>query len=274
MPDAARPLEALCSAARAALQGDANDLDVLRSLAIGLRESGAFVDAFEAGLRHMQADAGFVPRDCAPGTWTVHEDATLVATWLCEPRPRADVLLVGAADAIYVPARANAGLRVRTYRTDRPIRADVFDAEVRLRLVDECELDDVFVARAETDHGAAWQFVGEPGLVLRIALRQRRLFLWDFDPRTLAPRLIFPADILGARQRLILEFLQASGHGDVVVCAEQLLHAPEYFLRWAAMQAIVRQDPARMQEMLERGCGDSHPEIRGTSRRVLAQASG
>jgi hypothetical protein len=276
MSDASSQFEALFSAAEATLrQRDAKDLSILRSLANGLRESDGFAAAFEAGLCRLRNDPGYVPRDCTPGLWKMHEDSGIVATWLVEPRPRPGALLVGLADAIYLPAHVPCALRVRTYSTDRPIRVDVFEPEVRLQVLDERPLGEAFLARPEPGQGAAWEFFGDaPVAVLRIARRDRAPFLWDFDPTTLAPRLLFPSDILAARQRLMLEFLQASGHGDVEWWAEQMLQSEEYFLRWAAMQAIVQRDPVRMREMLELGCGDRHPEIRATSQRVLQQSLG
>jgi hypothetical protein len=272
--DAPAGLEALWTAATAALQQrDTKERDVLRSLCDDLRRSGVFGQAFAAGLRRMHDDPGHIPSGCAAGTWKLHEDDCITATWLREPRARPEVLLVGVAGAIYLTPRVPTALRIRTYRTDRPIRVDAYDPAVRLLAVDERALDEPFVAAAPADgHGQAWQILGgAPELVLRIALRERQPFLWDFDPATLAPRLLVPSGILAARQRLMLDFLQASAHGELEAFAGHLLQSGEYFLRWAAMQAIVERQPARMREMLERGCRDGHPEIRATAQRLLQQ---
>jgi hypothetical protein len=164
----------------------------------------------------------------------------------------------------------HAPLKVRRYRSDRPVRNEIYDPSARLELRDEFALlPGETLERNGYEDVLDWQSEGTPGFLLRLHSESLGDYEWAFDRTTLAPKGVTVLDSFSSQITTVMQMLTTLGtpvYGDFV---ETALGSRYFHVRWEALKMINQLTPERTQAAIERLKNDPHPAIRRAVERTL-----
>jgi HEAT repeats len=164
-------------------------------------------------------------------------------------------------------------LVVRRYSASARIDTDVFDPDVTLKLrrEEEFKRESFFSIDARTDVD---EFVDSSGArVVTLIGPPNGAIRWAFCRKNLhavQPIATHPAD---ATIVTYIRALVAMNATEAVSTLTTLTEHSSHFVRWTALQALIRLNPDSAGSGLQRALNDPHPHIQRASEKAIAQLS-
>jgi hypothetical protein len=161
-------------------------------------------------------------------------------------------------------------LKVSRYNPDRPIRNDVYDPDVRLKLRDEFELQPgESLERNGYEDVLDWRSEGNTGFVLRLHSESLGDYEWAFDRETGAQKGVTVLNSYSSQVATVMQMLTSLGAPVDEDFVEMGLASPHFHVRWETLKMISGLAPEKTQETVERLKNDPHPAIRRAIEKTL-----
>lgn len=157
------------------------------------------------------------------------------------------------------------------YELPEDFAENVFDRNVRLqparafRGVEQALI--VKDVREALDFTSVTQL---PRISLRIAFPLEGRYEWCFDRQTLSAMSYTSLSLSDSGIADMLDLLSSMRAPTTVSVIDSLIHHPEHFVRWKAIQAAGLIDRTQALEMVRTALDDPHPAIRAAAKTTLA----
>ena len=229
------------------------------------------VEALNADLSKIARMSAYEPEGFAAGGitlarseyWQITYGAPESNTHFLYSYPRhATVLVVGDEPLI-----------VRRYSASATIDTDVFDPDVtiHLRAEEEYRRESLFTLDARCDVD---EFVDSSGVrVVTLSGPLRGAIRWAFCRKTFRAVQPVATDPADAAIVTYIRALATMNCTDAVPTLSTLTDHGSHFVRWTALQALIRLNPDSASSGLRRALKDSHPHIQQASEKAIALLS-
>jgi hypothetical protein len=165
-------------------------------------------------------------------------------------------------------------LRVSRYNTDRPVRNDVYDPDIRLIRRDEFELrPDEALERNGHEDVLDWRSEDGTGFALRLHSETLGDYEWAFDRETGAPKGVTVLNSFSSQVAAVTQMLACLGAPLDEEFAEKGLESRDFHVRWETLKMISRLAPEQTRKAVERLKNDPHPAIRRAVEKTLEMNS-
>ncbi|MEU6975094.1 HEAT repeat domain-containing protein [Streptomyces sp. NPDC046371] len=225
--------------------------------------------AVEAGPRHRVAgfDGGSFVLARGSG-WSL----TLRAT---APSLPENLLVTSAADyMLAVPSGARDGGSMECFDRPAGTRPDLLDPAARLTPRGRHPLRPGQVFTLSADSQVARLTPGDTGLVhLVLAAHPHLSYRFAYDRATLGPVRMISTDGTASRLTYTVRLLAACRRPSSLPVLRSLAGHPSHEVRWEAIRAVHRIDPAAGRELLHDATHDPHPEVRQAALQALLPKS-
>jgi hypothetical protein len=281
MPAPSEDLPELGGLLDAANGGAAIDFEVFSRCAAALaplHTTTIVQRTIHAELARVVADGDYIPEAIQEQELSLLErnGLSLQVSFLA-PGTAAPTQLFGAphhvAIAVLSPSEGPPPLVIERYRLPPPFRVDILDTTKTLEALGPLVLA---AGAAHAFRAGADLFclirVSRPCalLTLRSGLVDR--IRWVFDAATLRPTMAIAADRASSRIEFACHILAELGAASSVPTLKRLAGShPDHFVRWTALDSLVRVAPAAAEESLRAALDDPHPHLREVAARAIGR---
>ncbi len=238
-----------------------------------LIQAGGLRDVINYELACLVKDANYSPPDSNANRLTLlkNERFTLRARLLskinCEERP--DVIESSGRNVLMALV-GPCSLVVDRYVQPAPEPNDVFDSRKKLNQPERVRLGPAETMAIRAGHDIVHVLPPRnPTVAVYLRSPIVSTLVWHYDRATLKPKNAIGADVKAARLDYAAQLLGRVGDASAIPQLLELLEHPVYYVRWSALQSIVRLDGRLGTQLLHKALADSHPQVRASAALAL-----
>ncbi len=161
-------------------------------------------------------------------------------------------------------------LAMRRHSTRQNLESDVFDPSVKLSEGEDTELPVGSMFRINRRFHIDVVLPGCCTYVAKLSNRPRSSIRWAFSRTTLHALQPIAAFAEDANLVSFIRTLTAMRHVEAVPTLTTLTGHSSHFVRWSALQALLRLSPETARADLHRAASDPHPHIQAASKRAIS----